>query len=159
MFLSKVFTSNQDLRYRNVAESDIDCIFKEMLARASVTSYEIKAKCKRILERVSFIDPATNLTNSTRKWECSPDWAAVGRILHRPDVTTSGRTLRPYIPRTVRFLQACKVTRHLFKHRPNTLRPRSHFWFNACQNARGKSWCAWAKPSACIFHQESTAQP
>lgn len=65
-FLSKVLATNRSLGYRNVAEYDIDSIFKRMLASACVTSYEIKAERKGILERVSTIHLVTSLANIVR---------------------------------------------------------------------------------------------
>lgn len=83
-----------------------------MLARASVTSYEIKAECKGILERVSATRPVISLANDALQWGSSPDWAAVRQILRRADIDHPGRDSQPRVLLEVTTLQACDVRRH-----------------------------------------------
>lgn len=62
-----------------------------------MTSYEIKADCQGILDRVSVTRWLTSLAYSDLQWGSSPDWAAVRQILRCADVSSPGRKPKPSI--------------------------------------------------------------
>ena len=74
-----------------------------------MTSYDIKAECKGILERVSVTRPVISPADSALQWDSSPGWTAVRQILHDANIDRPGRDSQQPLPPEVTTPRAYDV--------------------------------------------------